>query len=65
MDWNGDGHRDILSGCYWTEGADAGHIQWLAGSGSLDVIAGSTAHEQTTAGGQEIVPSPSTRVWAD
>jgi hypothetical protein len=28
------------------------------------LIAESTAHEQTTAGGQEIVPSPSTRVWA-
>ncbi len=39
MDWNGDGQLDILSGCYWTDGADAGHIQWLAGNGTLDFAA--------------------------
>ncbi len=36
MDWNQDGHLDILSGCYWIRGADAGHIQMLAGNGSLN-----------------------------
>ncbi len=36
MDWNNDGHLDILSGCYWTEGAEGGQIQMLAGKGSLD-----------------------------
>ncbi|MFN9877204.1 MAG: hypothetical protein ACK557_01885, partial [Planctomycetota bacterium] len=36
MDWTGDGKLDILSGCYWTEGADGGHIQLLAGRGGLD-----------------------------
>ena len=39
MDWNNDGHLDILSGCYWTEGADGGHIQILAGQGSMDFAA--------------------------
>lgn len=36
MDWNNDGHLDILSGCYWTSDAKAGHIQLLAGKGTLD-----------------------------
>jgi hypothetical protein len=36
VDWTGDGKLDILSGCYWTEGADGGHIQLLAGRGGLD-----------------------------
>ena len=31
MDWNGDGVLDILSGCYWSDEAQAGHIQILAG----------------------------------
>ncbi|MCA9188863.1 MAG: FG-GAP-like repeat-containing protein [Pirellulaceae bacterium] len=39
MDWNRDGHLDILSGCYWTDNADGGHIQMLAGNGSLDFSA--------------------------
>ena len=36
MDWNHDGYLDILSGCYWTSGADGGYIYMLAGNGSLD-----------------------------
>ena len=36
MDWNNDGHLDILSGCYWTREEDGGFIQFLAGNGSLD-----------------------------
>jgi hypothetical protein len=36
VDWTNDGKLDILSGCYWTEGADGGHIQLLAGRGGLD-----------------------------
>ena len=36
MDWNNDGHLDILSGCYWTHGADGGYVQVLAGNGTLD-----------------------------
>ena len=36
MDWNNDGHLDILSGCYWTSGTDGGHIQMLAGNGTID-----------------------------
>jgi hypothetical protein len=35
VDWNRDGHLDILSGCYWTEGAQAGHIYILYGEGGL------------------------------
>ena len=31
MDWDNDGRLDILSGCYWTEGAPAGQIQILHG----------------------------------
>ncbi len=36
MDWDNDGRLDILSGCYWTEGANAGHIQILLGRGGLN-----------------------------
>ena len=36
MDWNKDGKLDILSGCYWTEDSDSGHIQLLAGQGPLE-----------------------------
>ncbi len=36
MDWNNDGHLDILSGCYWTDDADGGYIQMLAGNGTLN-----------------------------
>lgn len=36
MDWTNDGKLDILSGCYWTEGSDGGHIQLLEGRGGLD-----------------------------
>lgn len=36
MDWNQDGKLDILSGCYWTEGTDAGQIQLLVGKGKMD-----------------------------
>jgi len=31
VDWDNDGRLDILSGCYWTEGAPAGQIQILHG----------------------------------
>jgi hypothetical protein len=36
VDWDQDGKLDILSGCYWTEGAEAGHIQLLTGKGGID-----------------------------
>jgi len=36
VDWNNDGKLDILSGCYWTQGAQAGHIYVLYGNGGLD-----------------------------
>lgn len=36
MDWDNDGRLDILSGCYWTEGADGAHIQILLGQGGLN-----------------------------
>lgn len=36
MDWTNDGKLDILSGCYWTEGSDGGHIQLLEGRGGID-----------------------------
>lgn len=36
MDWNRDGNPDLLSGCYWTQGAQAGHVQILYGQGGLD-----------------------------
>ena len=36
MDWDLDGKLDIISGCYWTEGAEAGQIQFLKGKGGLD-----------------------------
>jgi VCBS repeat protein len=39
VDWNKDGYLDILSGCYWSEDAKAGHILMLAGKGSLDFAA--------------------------
>ena len=35
MDWNQDGNLDILSGCYWTDASDSGHIQILRGKGPL------------------------------
>lgn len=36
MDWDKDGHLDILSGCYCTDGEGAGHIQVLSGEGNLN-----------------------------
>ena len=36
MDWDKDGKLDILSGCYWSDGADAAHIELLAGRGKMD-----------------------------
>lgn len=36
MDWNLDGKLDLLSGCYWTGGANAGHIYLSLGRGGLD-----------------------------
>jgi hypothetical protein len=36
VDWNNDGQLDILSGCYWTEGAQAAHIHVLYGKGGLE-----------------------------
>ncbi|MBL8891479.1 MAG: VCBS repeat-containing protein [Planctomycetaceae bacterium] len=35
MDWDNDGRLDILSGCYWTDGAPAGQIQILSGQGGM------------------------------
>ena len=39
MDWDQDGTLDCLSGCYWTEGADAGHIQILLGRSGTEFAA--------------------------
>lgn len=39
MDFDSDGKLDILSGCYWTDGEKAGHIQMLSGRGGLDFAA--------------------------
>ena len=36
MDWDEDGQLDILSGCYWSEDADAGYIHILRGKGEMD-----------------------------
>jgi hypothetical protein len=36
VDWDNDGRLDILSGCYWTEGADGAHIQILLGQGGMN-----------------------------
>jgi hypothetical protein len=36
VDWTNDGKLDILSGCYWTEGADGGYVQLLEGRGGID-----------------------------
>jgi hypothetical protein len=36
VDWTNDGKLDILSGCYWTDGADGGQIQLLEGRGGID-----------------------------
>lgn len=36
MDWDKDGKLDILSGCYWTDESDSGHIQILKGFGPLE-----------------------------
>lgn len=37
MDWNKDKKLDIISGCYWTDDADAaGHIQILTGEGGME-----------------------------
>ncbi len=36
MDWDNDGNLDILSGCYWTQGASEGQLQMLRGNGELD-----------------------------
>ncbi len=46
MDWNLDGHLDILSGCYWTSGADGGHIQLLAGRGGIDFAPAVTLNDR-------------------
>jgi FG-GAP-like repeat len=35
VDWNNDGKLDILTGCYWTEGAQAGQILMMPGNGTL------------------------------
>jgi hypothetical protein len=39
VDWDQDGNLDILSGCYWTDGAKAGHIMMLKGKGTIDFAA--------------------------
>ena len=31
-----DGELDIISGCYWTEDAECGQIQFLKGNGEMD-----------------------------
>lgn len=36
MDWTNDGKLDILSGCYWTDGAAGGYLQILEGRGGLE-----------------------------
>jgi hypothetical protein len=36
VDWDNDGKLDILSGCYWTEDADSGHMQILRGVDKLN-----------------------------
>lgn len=36
MDWDQDGKLDILSGCYWTDDEDGGHLQFLKGDGGLN-----------------------------
>lgn len=51
MDWDNDGHLDILSGCYWTSGEKAGHIQLLGGDGTLSF---SEAVALTNAGGKPL-----------
>src|SRR5712691_2430171 len=67
VDWDGDGDLDLLSGC-----ADGGVIisenkgtrakpEWAA---FKQLIPPSSRHSQSTSKGEEIVPSPSTRIWA-
>ena len=36
MDWNNDGHLDIISGCYWTADKEGAHLQILKGKGDMD-----------------------------
>ena len=36
MDWNNDGHLDIISGCYWTADEEGAHLQILKGQGDMD-----------------------------
>ncbi|MEZ6120723.1 MAG: VCBS repeat-containing protein, partial [Pirellulaceae bacterium] len=52
MDWDQDGHLDILSGCYWTENADGGHIQILRG---IDRLKFNSAEPLTNAEGQPLL----------
>jgi hypothetical protein len=57
VDWNRDGRLDILSGCYWTDGAKAGHVLMLAGRGGLDF---DEAEPVTNADGQPLTNLPIT-----
>jgi FG-GAP-like repeat len=39
VDWDQDGKQDILSGCYWTDGANGAHLQILKGLQPMDFAA--------------------------
>jgi hypothetical protein len=45
VDWNKDGKLDILSGCYWTDESDSGHIQILEGEGPLEFATSKSLHD--------------------
>lgn len=67
VDWDNDGDLDLLSGS-GTGGAllsvNRGSREQPEWSEFQQLLPPSTNHEQTTAGGKSIEPSPSTRVWA-
>jgi hypothetical protein len=78
VDWNNDGILDILSGCYWTEGSQAGHIMLLAGQGGLQFAEAvpltnasgaplenvSLTEEQASGSGNEILDAICTQQFA-
>ncbi len=45
MDWDQDGTLDILSGSYLTPGIQAGHLQFLRGSGGVEFDAAETMND--------------------
>ena len=55
MDWNNDGTLDILSGCYWSDNADAGHINLLIGEEGGEYAA---AEPLLSASGEPLVNVP-------